>query len=79
MKQPPGAWSSGDLVFEFEGNGAAIGDRLTFYGYGTAAEGATFVHLSDDAWQITSANGLIQETIHLVGSPSIDASDYLFA
>jgi Ca2+-binding RTX toxin-like protein len=70
--------ASGDTIYEFEGNGAADGDLLVFSGYGTAAQGATFVHLTGDTWQITSANGLVQETIHLVGSPDIHVSDYVF-
>jgi Ca2+-binding RTX toxin-like protein len=70
--------ANGDSVYEFAGNGAATGDVLQFVGYGTAAQGATLTFLSGDAWRITSADGTIQETIHLIGAPTIDASDYVF-
>jgi Ca2+-binding RTX toxin-like protein len=70
--------ANGDTVYEFEGNGAGNGDVLQFSGYGTAAQGATLTFIAGDTWQITSANGLIQETIHLVGSPNVGASDYEF-
>ena len=70
--------AQGDTVFEFEGNGDAAGDVLYFTGYGTAAEGATFTQQTATDWLITSADGLISETITLVGAPSIDASDFVF-
>lgn len=68
----------GDSVYEFEGNGAGSGDVLEFHGFGTAAQGATLTFIGGDAWRVTSADGTIQETIHLIGSPTIDASDYVF-
>ena len=70
--------AQGDSVYEFNGNGAAAGDLLHFSGYGTAAAGATLVQLTATDWQINSADGLVHETITLVGAPSIDASDYVF-
>lgn len=70
--------ANGDSVYEFAGNGALAGDVLQFSGYGTAAQGATLTFVSGDSWLITSADGTIQETIHLIGAPSIDASDYVF-
>jgi Ca2+-binding RTX toxin-like protein len=70
--------ANGDAVYEFNGNGAAAGDLLHFSGYGTAAAGATFTQQTANTWLITSADGLTQETITLVGSPTIDASDFIF-
>ena len=70
--------AQGDSVYEFEGNGGAAGDSLHFSGYGTAAEGATFTQQTATDWLITSADGLISETITLVGAPSVDASDFVF-
>lgn len=70
--------AGGDAVYEFEGNGAGNGDRLQFVGYGTIADGASFVQLNANVWQITSADGLIQETITLIGAPTIEASDLMF-
>jgi Ca2+-binding RTX toxin-like protein len=70
--------AQGDTVFEFQGNGDAAGDLLYFTGYGTAAEGASLTQLTASDWQITSADGLIVETITLSGAPSVNASDFLF-
>ena len=70
--------AQGDTVFEFEGNGDAAGDVLYFTGYGTAADGATFMQQTATDWVVTSADGLISETITLSGAPTIHASDYLF-
>lgn len=69
---------NGDTVYEFEGNGAAVGDFLYFVGYGTAAQGATFVQLTATSWQINSADGLTHDVITFVGGPTIDASDFGF-
>lgn len=68
--------AQGDVVYEFEGNGAAAGDYLTFVGYGTPAEGATFVQVSPSEWTITSADGLVSETITVFGS--LSESDLVF-
>jgi len=67
----------GDTVYDFTGNGAAAGDILQFSGYGTAAAGASLVHLGGNDWQINSADGTIHETIVIVGA--VDASDFIFA
>jgi Ca2+-binding RTX toxin-like protein len=64
----------GDVVYEFNGNGAGVGDVLQFSGYGTLAEGVTFHQLTATEWQITSANGLIQETITLAAGAVIDTT-----
>ena len=70
--------AQGDTVFEFEGNGDAAGDVLYFTGYGTAADGATFMQQTATDWVITSADGLISETITLAGAPAVGTLDYLF-
>ena len=64
----------GDVVYEFNGNGAAAGDVLRFEGYGTLAQGATFRQLSATEWQITSADGSLQETITLVAGAVFDTT-----
>jgi Ca2+-binding RTX toxin-like protein len=67
----------GDRIHEFYGNGA--GDVLRFEGYGTLAQGATFHQLSATQWQITSADGLTQETITLATGAIIDTTtDLIF-
>jgi Ca2+-binding RTX toxin-like protein len=68
----------GDTVYEFNGNGAGVGDVLQFDGYGTIAQGATFRQLTATVWEIGSADGTVRDLITLVGSPTIDASDFVF-
>ena len=68
----------GDQIYEFVGNGGAVGDSLMFVGYGTLAAGASFVQLNATDWQINSADGLHHETISFAGGASIDASDWMF-
>jgi Ca2+-binding RTX toxin-like protein len=65
----------GDVVYEFDGNGAAEGDQLQFYGYGP---GATFTQASATEWIIASADGSVSEVITLIGAPAVDPSDYHF-
>jgi Ca2+-binding RTX toxin-like protein len=69
----------GDVVYEFNGNGAAAGDVLRFEGYGTLAEGATFHQLTATEWQINSADGTIHEIITLTAGAVIDTTtDIMF-
>ena len=70
--------ANGDVVHEFVGNGAAVGDFMYFIGYGTAAEGASFVQLTADTWQINSADGLTHDVITLAGAPTVDPGDFVF-
>jgi len=70
--------SDGDSVLDFLGNGSAAGDTLLFLGYGTAAQGATFVQIDATHWQINSADGLVHDIITVANGASIDASDYIF-
>lgn len=70
--------ADGDVVVDFIGNGAAEGDELIFQGYGTAAEGATFVQLDATHWQINSADGTIQDVITVENGATIHASDWEF-
>jgi Ca2+-binding RTX toxin-like protein len=64
--------ANGDVVYTFEGNGAGVGDLLKFEGYGTLAQGATLTQQGADTWLVTSANGLVQETITVYGSVSVN-------
>jgi Ca2+-binding RTX toxin-like protein len=71
--------ANGDVVYEFNGNGAAAGDVLRFEGYGTLAQGATFHQLSATVWQINSADGLLHEVITLTAGAVIDTTvDIMF-
>ena len=70
--------AQGDIVADFVGNAAAIGDRLRFSGYGTAAEGAQFVQIDATTWRITSSDNVIQETIQFTNAAVLHASDWAF-
>jgi len=70
--------SNGDRILDFSGNGAAAGDNILLLGYGTLAQGATFVQIDATHWQINSADGLIHDIITIVNGASIDAADYIF-
>jgi len=70
--------ANGDTIADFAGQGAATGDSFVFVGYGTAAQGATFVQINATQWLITSANGLITETITLGNGAAVHATDYTF-
>jgi Ca2+-binding RTX toxin-like protein len=65
----------GDVVYEFDGNGAGAGDVLRFEGYGP---GATLMQMSATEWMVSSADGSVQEVFTLVGGPPLHASDYVF-
>jgi Ca2+-binding RTX toxin-like protein len=68
--------ANGDVVYEFNGNGAGLGDTLKFVGYGP---GAILQQLTASEWRVSSADGAIQEIFTLVGAPALDPSDYMFA
>jgi serralysin len=68
--------ADGDVVFDFAGNGAAAGDRLQFFGYGSKAAGATFTNVGGNSWEITSADGNTTDMIFIHGS--VVAKDWVF-
>jgi len=70
--------SNGDIVGDFNGNGAAAGDQFQFVGYGTAAQGATFTKVDATHWSINSADGLTHDIITLQNSAAVHPSDYIF-
>jgi Ca2+-binding RTX toxin-like protein len=66
----------GDIVVDFDGQGAGVGDSLSFVGYGAGSftqVGAT------NQWQITSAIDAHVETITFQNGASIHSSDFLFS
>uniref|UniRef100_UPI0013D7DD18 hypothetical protein n=1 Tax=Acinetobacter nosocomialis TaxID=106654 RepID=UPI0013D7DD18 len=52
--------ANGDIMVDFA---HAQGDTIQFFGYGSAADGATFTKVDDTHWQVTSADHSISETI----------------
>lgn len=71
--------AGGDTVTDFNSAGAGNNDQIVFEGYGTAAQGATFVQLNATQWQVTSADGLTVETITFSNSAAIAGADYVFS
>ena len=69
--------ANGDTITDFSGRGGD-NDFLQFFGYGTAAQGATFTHLAGNQWQITAAGGALQETITVANGATITDDDYAF-
>ena len=67
--------SNGDIVNDFSGQGGES-DFLQFFGYGLA--GATFTQVDATHWQITSADGTIQDAITIANGAAITADDYAF-
>ncbi|HYC48126.1 MAG TPA: hypothetical protein VED01_21845 [Burkholderiales bacterium] len=70
--------ANGDAIIDFAGNGAALGDRLLFSGYGTASEGATLTRIDPVHWRIDSADGTVHDVFTLLNGAAIHASDYTF-
>jgi Ca2+-binding RTX toxin-like protein len=70
--------SNGEVVVDFEGNGAAAGDQFWFIGYGSAAQGASFSQVDATHWQVNSFDGAIHDSITFLNAPAIHASDYGF-
>ena len=71
--------ANGDTILDFDGQGAGTGDSLSFLGYGTAAQGATFTQVgATNQWTIHSGLGGSDEMITLMNGATVDASDFLF-
>jgi Ca2+-binding RTX toxin-like protein len=70
--------ANGDTIIDFAGNGA--GDMLSFVGFGTAAQGATFTQIGvTDQWTIHSGLGGPDEIITLSNSATVHQTDFLFS
>jgi trimeric autotransporter adhesin len=67
--------ADGDTIVDFAGNGAALGDSITFIGYGA---GATFTQNDATHWQVNFNGGASHEVITLLNGASIDPTDYIF-
>ena len=71
--------ANGDTVVDFAGNGGAVGDALSFVGFGTAAQGATFTQVgATNQWQIHSGLDAHNEFITFSNGAAIDPNDFLF-
>ena len=71
--------ASGDIVLDFDGQGAGTGDALQFFGFGTAAQGATFTQIgATNQWQIHSGLDAHNEIITLNNGAAVHPSDFVF-
>ncbi|MFK4525265.1 Ca2+-binding RTX toxin-like protein [Bradyrhizobium japonicum] len=71
--------ANGDVVTDFSGAGASVGDHLDFYGYGTLATGATLQQIgTTDFYKITpdAAHGgaAAAETIEILNVHNLNTS-----
>ena len=66
-----------DTITDFSGSGGE-NDFLQFFGYGTAAQGATFTQVNPTTWRITSADTSLQEDITVANGATITTDDYDF-
>jgi Ca2+-binding RTX toxin-like protein len=71
--------ADGDAITDFNGNGALIGDRLLFVGFGLAAAGAQFLPVSATDWMAIAADGLTTATIRFANAAAVHATDVVFA
>ncbi|TAJ82527.1 M10 family metallopeptidase C-terminal domain-containing protein [Reyranella sp.] len=70
--------ANGDIVTDYSGLGTGDGDTFQFFGYGSAADGATFTKVDDTHWQVISADGSLTETITIANGAWINPGDYSF-
>jgi len=66
--------ANGDTIVDFTGNGASVGDRIQFTGYGAGS----FVRIDATHWQVNSASGAIHDVITFANAAAVHASDYSF-
>ena len=71
--------ANGDTIIDFAGNGAGAGDTLSFVGFGTAGDGATFTQIgATNEWTIHSGLDAHDEIITFMNGASPDTSDWHF-
>ena len=70
--------TNGDIVTDFNGNGASIGDKLQFIGYGSVQDGASLTQIDATHWSVNSADGLVHDVITLANGASVHSSDFVF-
>jgi Ca2+-binding RTX toxin-like protein len=65
---------NGDIIVDFDGQGAAPGDALLFLGFGP---GATFTNINASQWQV-NYGGSSHDIIAFFGGVAIDPTDFAF-
>ena len=72
--------ANGDVIVDFDGQGAGVGDTLSFVGFGTAGDGATFTQIgATNQWTIHSGLDGADEIITLSNSATVHPTDFLFS
>ena len=72
--------ANGDRIFDFAGLGAGAGDSLSFVGFGTAGDGATFTQIgATNQWLIHSGLDAHDEAITFMNGAPVDPTDFLFS
>ena len=66
----------GETITDFGADGAS--DQIVFLGYGSEADGASFVQIDETHWSVNSADGLMHDVITISNAASIHAHDYMF-
>src|ERR1043165_9576873 len=66
----------GDTITDFGADGAS--DRIVFLGYGSEADGASFVQIGAMQWSVNSADGLAHDVVAFGNAAVIHAYDYMF-
>jgi hypothetical protein len=71
--------ADGDTILDFDGQGAGTGDSLSFVGFGTADDGATFTQIdATNEWVIHSGLDAHDEIITFMNGAAPDTSDWHF-
>ena len=71
--------ANGDTILDFAGNDAGAGDTLSFVGFGTAGDGATFTQIgATNQWTIHSGLDAHDEIITLANGAPVHPTDFLF-
>jgi Ca2+-binding RTX toxin-like protein len=65
--------ANGDTILDFTG-----GDHLQFKGYGSPADGASFLQVDATHWSINSDDGSVQDVVTIANGVPLTSADYTF-
>jgi Ca2+-binding RTX toxin-like protein len=66
--------ADGDVIADFD----RAADHLQLIGYGSPADGATFIQLDSTHWSINSDDGAVHDIITIANAVPLTAADYTF-
>ena len=67
--------ANGDVITDFQGNGAWAGDTIQLSGYGA---GATMRQVSSTVWEVTSGDHLTHDFLTFSNAAAVSANDFTF-